>query len=132
MDTDEKEFSAEDSLRVIRSMIESAKVSISDKSHFFLLWGYATMIACVLDYILLVIVKTSYHSLAWGIMLLTIIPHAFYIYSDRKKETVRTFINDATSYVWIIIGLSFFALIFVFSKVGYQFSFPIYILLYSI
>jgi hypothetical protein len=36
------------------------------------------------------------------------------------------------SYVWLIIGLSYLAVAIVFSKIGWQYCFPFYILLYGI
>lgn len=132
MENNEEPLSGMESLLLIRRMIETAKSSISDNSHFFLLWGYATVIACVLDYILLEIVRTPYHYFAWFIIIVTLVPHFIFISRIKQRQTVRTFINEATTYVWVIIGLSYAALFFVFYRIGWQYSFPFYILLYSI
>jgi hypothetical protein len=55
-----------------------------------------------------------------------------FAYRDNKKERVKTFINAANIYLWTAIGLSFFALGFVFSKIGWQYCYPFYMLLYGV
>ncbi len=132
MKPNDKELSPEQSLRLITSMIESTKSSISDKSHFFLLWGYATIAGCLLQYYLLAIVHYPRHYYAWFVTPVALLVHVIFIYKYERNERVKTFISEANNYVWIIIGFSYMALAFVFSKIGWQYSFPFYILLYSI
>ena len=132
MDSNEKDFSPQESLLLIRSMIETTRHSMSDRSHYYLLWGWATMIGCMVQYFLLVVVNYEHHYFAWFITPVALLIHFIFLYKDSKKEKVRTFINEATGYVWIIIGFSYFVLSFVFSKIGWQYCFPFYILLYGI
>jgi hypothetical protein len=58
--------------------------------------------------------------------------HVIFILRHKKRERVKTFISEANGYVWVIIGFSYFVLGFVFSKIGWQYSFPFYIMLYGI
>ena len=113
-------------------MIESTKSSISDKSHFFLLWGWATLVGCLLQYYLMVIVHYARHYYAWFVTPIALLLHVVFIVKYKKPEKVKTFINDAMKYVWIIIGCSYMAVAIVFSKIGWQYCFPFYILLYGI
>ena len=55
-----------------------------------------------------------------------------FVFRDGKKIKVKTFIGDANRFLWTAIGFSFFAPAFIFSKEGWQYCYPIYILLYSI
>lgn len=132
MDTSEKDFTPQESLQLIRSMIETTKSSISDSSHFFLLWGWTTMIGCLLQYFLLEIVHYRHHYYAWFVTPVAVILHVIFIYRYERRQQVRTFISEATGYVWMIIGLSLLVLFVVFSKIGWQYSFPFYIMLYGI
>ena len=132
MNTNEKDFSPQESLQLIRSMIETTRHSISDSSHYYLLWGWATMIGCLLQYFLLVVVKYPHHYIAWLVTSIALIFHFIFLYKDSKKQKVRTFISEASGNAWMIIGLSYFVLSFVFAKIGWQYSFPFYILLYGI
>jgi hypothetical protein len=132
MSTSNKEFTPQESLQLIRSMIESTKSSIGDHSHFFLLWGWATLIGCLLQYYLLVIVKYVHHYYAWFVTPVAVLLHVIFIYKYKRRERVKTFISEANGYVWVSIGFSYMALGFVFSKIGWQYSFPFYIMLYGI
>lgn len=132
MDSTDKNFSPQESLQLIRSMIETTRNSMSDSSHYYLLWGWATMIGCIIQYFLLVVVKYEHHYFAWFVTPVALLLHFTFIYKDHKKEKVKTFISDATGYLWMIIGFSYFALSFVFAKIGWQYCFPFYIMLYAI
>ncbi len=128
----EEDLSPQESIKLIRSMIETTKHSISDKSHYFLLWGWAVMIGCLIQYYLKVIIGYPQHYYAWFITPVAWAIHIFFVFRDGKKIKVQTLINDANRFLWTAIGLSFFALVFIFSKEGWQYCYPIYILLYSI
>ena len=132
MNTNDKDFSPEESLKLIRSMIESTKTSISDSSHFFLLWGWAAFIGCLTQYYLLAIAGYQHHYFAWFVTPVALLIHLFFIFRQKKREKVKTFIGEANSYVWGIIGCSFAALSIVFIRIGWEYCFPFYILLYGI
>ena len=132
MDSPDTDFSPQESLQLIRSMIETTRNSMSDSSHYYLLWGWATMIGCLIQYFLLVVINYEHHYYAWFVTPVALLLHFIFIYKDHKKEKVKTFINDATGYLWMIIGFSYFALSFVFAKIGWQYCFPFYIMLYAI
>jgi Flp pilus assembly protein TadB len=132
MQFSEKEFSASESLHLITQMIETTKNSISDRSHYFLLWGWAVVIGCLTQYFLKVILNYPQHYYAWFVTPVAIVLHFMFIYRDNRKERVKTFINEATRYLWTAVGLSFLALAFVFSKIGWVNCYPFYILLYAL
>ncbi len=132
MKNNENDFSPQESLQLIRSMIETTKHSISDKSHYFLLWGWAVFIGCVLQYYLKAIIDYPQHYYAWYITPVALIVFIIFLIRDRKKEKVTTFIDEASKYLWTALGFSFFALSFIFSRMGWQYCYPIYILLYGV
>jgi hypothetical protein len=132
MENHENEFSAEQSLKLITSMIETTKNSLKDRSHYFLLWGWAVMIACIGQYFLKVIMNYPNHYLVWWITPVILIIQIFLIVHDRKVEKVKTFINEVSAYLWTAIGLSFFAAFFIFSKIGWENCYSFYIILYGI
>lgn len=132
MKTADKDFDPEESLAIIRTMIEATKASIKDSSHYFLLWGWATMIGCIIQYVLLNIVHYKHHYYAWFITLVALVIHFVFIIRDSKTESVKTYISQANSYLWMAIGFSFMVLAFIFSRIGWQYSFPFYILFYGL
>ena len=128
----EKEFSPQQSLRLIHSMIETSKNTIGNYSPYFLLWGWAVLIGCLLQYYLKVIVGYPKFYYVWLITPVAVVIQSFLIYKGSKYEKVKTFINEANAYLWTAIGLSFLVLAFVFTHIGWQYCFPFYILLYGI
>jgi hypothetical protein len=132
MSTSDKDFTAQESLQLIRSMIETTKSSISDKSHFFLIWGYATLAGCLLQYLLMVIVQYKHHYFAWFVTPVALLFHIVFVIKDTKQEKIKTFIGETNKQVWMTLGFSYLILGFIFSKIGWQYSFPFYILLYGI
>jgi hypothetical protein len=49
MDNQPETLSPEESLQVIRTMIEKAKTTVADNSFYFLLWGWLVFIAALLQ-----------------------------------------------------------------------------------
>lgn len=132
MSNQQSEFGAAESLDLIRRMIETTKASIKDSSHYFLLWGWATMIGCIVQYVLMNVVHYKHHYYAWFITPVALIIHFVFIAKDRKTEKVETYISQANGYLWMAIGFSFLVLAFIFSRIGWQYSFPFYILFYGL
>ena len=132
MDTNETEFSPQESLRLISSMIETTKNSIGDNSIYFLLWGWGVFAACIGQYLLKVVFDYPNNGLVWLIIPVLLVVHIFLVLRKRRKERVKTFINETSAYLWTAIGLSFIVLIFIFSKVGWEYCGSFYILMYAI
>jgi hypothetical protein len=127
----EKDLSPHESLSIIQSMIDKTKYTLSDSSHYFLMWGYAVLTGCVLQYSLL---SAGYekHSLAWLIMLAALVLHFVFVFRDSKKEKATTYIGDANGYLWMGIGISFSVMVFLFARIGFEYCFPFYILFYAL
>jgi hypothetical protein len=128
----QEDFSPQDSLRLIQSMIAKTKEGISDRSFYFLMWGWLTVIACLLQYYLLVVIKYERHYLAWLILLIGVIISIIYGIQQKKKERIKTYLNESMAALWMGIGISFMPLSIVLAKIGWQYAFPFYILLYGI
>jgi len=132
LENTEKEFSPEESLRIISAMIETTKNSIRDKSHYFLLWGWAVLLACIAQFYLRNIAHYHAHYLVWWITPFVLMIHIFWIVRERKKEKVKTFIDEASNYLWTALGLSFFVLSFINTRAGWEYSYSSYMMLYGI
>lgn len=132
MSPEDRDFSPRESLQLIQSMIETTKHSISDKSHYFLLWGWAVFTGCVLQYWLKVIMDYPKHYYAWLVTPVALAINFYFVFRDKKKEKVQTYIGEAFKYLWIAIGCAFMVLAFLFSDIGWQYCYPFYILFYAI
>jgi hypothetical protein len=130
----EENFSPQQSLLLIQSMIDKTKGNIGRNRFHFLLWGWYVFLAILVQFILKVVLHYERHYLVW----LGVIPVSFVtiIYSIRqsKHRGVRTYIGDSMSYLWTGVGISFFVLSFIISssKEGWMFSYPFFILLYGL
>jgi hypothetical protein len=126
-------FSAEQSLQVIRSMISKTKQDMSDDGIYFLVWGWITFIACTAQFVLKHIYNYEKHYLVW---LLIIVGVVFSVYNSIKEEKIRkvkTYISDSLKYLWIGMGISYFVLSTILSKTGWETTvFPFFIMLYGL
>jgi hypothetical protein len=129
----EENFSPEQSLQVIQSMINKTKQDMSDNSIYFLVWGWITFIACIGQFILKHIVKYEKHYIVWMLILVGIGFSFYQSNKERKIKRVKTYVGDSMKYLWMGMGISYFVLSMILSKVGWDSSvFPFFILLYGL
>lgn len=129
----EKEFSAEESLRLIKSMIEQTKGTFADKSFYFLFWGWLVFFCCLLQFILKVWLQYPNHYMVWWLMPAGGVISFIYSLKVEKKKAVKSPLQDSLEYLWI--GLFFAYLVITFintSTQNWQFAFTHYILLFAI
>ena len=127
------DFSAEESLKVIQSMISKTKVSVADDSFYFLLWGWLVFICCIVQYVMKVWMMSPNHSLIWLTMPIGGLISWIYGARQAKKIKVKSFVTEAIEYLWSALAISFVVLIIVnFSSAAWQTAFTYYILIYAI
>src|ERR1041385_8603631 len=107
-------FSPEDSLKIIQTMIDKTKTSVADKSFYFLLWGWLVFIGALLQFILKVVVRTEAHPAAWNIMFIGVILHGV----REKDSSVRSFLDEGLQNIWICIGIVQTLVVFIFIRNG--------------
>ena len=130
----ENNFSPQQSLELIQSMINKTKSNLGENRFYFLLWGWLSFIAITGQFVLKVIFEYERHYLVWLLTLPAVIITV--IYSSRKHSTpkVRTWVGDSMSYLWTGIGLSFFILSMIItnSNGGWLNAWPLFILFYGL
>jgi hypothetical protein len=130
----EENFSPQQSLQLIQSMISRTKTNISGNRFNFLLWGWYTFIAMITQFILKVIVHYEHHYFVWfGTVPATIITIVHAI-RRGKTERAKTYIGESMKFLWTGIGVCYFILGFVISaaKEGWMYSYPFFIMLYGL
>jgi hypothetical protein len=125
-------FSPEDSLRVIQTMIDKTRTSVADNSFYFLLRGWLVLTGSLLQYILFVIVRTPLHGAAWNVMFL-----GFIISIIRRVKAgpspVKTYIDEGLASIWLCLAIVQALVVFVFFRFGgWDYCYTAFILLYSI
>ena len=96
----ETNFNEQDSLRVIREMIENSKAKIKDNGFFYLLWGWLVLIASLSNFFLL---KIGFEQawLPWPVLMIGGgIVSGIAGYRLGKKATVRTMLDTSMIYLW--------------------------------
>lgn len=129
----EEKFSPEQSLQLIQSMISKTKQDMSDNSIYFLVWGWITFIACTGQFVLKHILNYERHYQVWWIIAIGV---AFSIYQgikERNTQKVKTYVGDSVKCLWIGMGISYFVLSMILSKIGWDSAvFPFFIMLYGL
>lgn len=126
------EFSPEESLSLITSMIDKARKGISDKSQYFLIWGWGAFLACVTQFILKVVVHYPYHYQVWWVTVPCVLLSVIVSYRNRKKARVKTYVGETMSELWTALCITFFVMSMIFSKLGWEYSYPFFIMLYGL
>ena len=126
------EFTPGESLRLITNMIEKTRKGISDSSPYFLIWGWGTFLACISEFILKVYIHSPYYYCVWLILIPCAILSAVIGARTRKIHKVRTYLSDTMKLLWSALGITFFVMIIIFSKIGWQYCYPFFIMLYGL
>lgn len=129
---EDKNFSPEQSLQVIQSMIGRARQTFTDNGKYFLLWGWLTIAAITGQFVLKVIVKYERHYNVWFIIIIGIVISTYWGMQDKKKEKVKTYVAESMGNLWAGMGISFFVLSMLFTKLGWQYCYPFFIMMYGL
>ena len=106
---------------------------MSDDSIYFLVWGWITFIGCAGQFILLEVVKYEKHYLVWLLVPVGVVFSVWQGIKDGKKSKVSTYVGDSMKYLWMGMGISFFVLSMILSRIGWGSPvFPFFIMLYGL
>ncbi len=129
----QEKFSPEQSLQLIQTMISKTKQDMSYNSIYFLVWGWITFIACTGQFILKHILQYEQHYQVWWLVVIGIIFSIYQGIKDGKKQNAKTYVGDSIKYLWMGMGISYFVLSMILSKIGWGSAvFPFFILLYGL
>ena len=128
----EENFSPEQSLQVIQTMINKTKQQITDKSKFFLLWGWLAVAAISGQFFLKVIMHSQKFYYVWLIMFAGIAITLYWRKQDGRKEKVKTYVGESMGHLWLGMAISFFVMSMLFTKFGWYYCYPFFILMYGL
>ena len=130
----EENFSPQESLQLIKIMIVKARANLSENRFYFLLWGWVTFIAIIIQFLLKVVFKWEHHYFIWLVVIPTMIITIIYSSKRTKGFKARTYIGESMSNLWTGIGISFFVLSYIISssQQGWLFAYPFFILFYGL
>lgn len=129
----EENFSPEQSLKLIRSMIDKTKQDISDNSIHYLVWGWLTFFACTGQFILKHFFEYPKHYMVWWVIVIGVTFSIYQGMREEKKNKVTTYIGDSIKYLWIGMGIAYFVLSMILTKIGWGNTvFPFFMMLYGL
>jgi hypothetical protein len=130
----QENFSPQQSLLLIQSMIQKTKGNLSANRFYFLLWGWLTLVAILGQFFLKVVLLYRHHYLVWLLTFAGVAITIWHTQRQGRKRKIKTYIGQSMQYLWIGMGISFFVLSFIISssKVGWLQAWPFFILLYGL
>lgn len=127
------DFTPEESLAVIHSMIGRTQQNISENSIFFLIWGWATLAAALLHYFLLEHTGYPHPYIAWGIFMPTAGALAGYFgWKNSKSKQIKTHLDKSIGYLWGGFGVYLFVLLVFMPSIGPTKVYPLLMALYAL
>lgn len=128
-----EDFSPQQSLQLIQSMIAKTKSNMGVNRFYFLLWGWTVFVAVLLQFFLKVVLQYPHHYLVWLVTLATLGITIWRNRHDDRRRGVRTYIGESVGYLWMGIGISFFVMTFIISvSIGWLYAWPFMILMYGL
>lgn len=112
----ESDFSPQQSLAVIQSMINTARNQFSENGHLYLLWGWVVFVCSIAQFVLLKYFNYQHHYLVWSLTWVAFIYQAVYLARTRRKEKIRTYADNILKYVWLVFVVLMFLFGFLFGR----------------
>lgn len=112
----EQPFSQQESLKLITEMIQKAKKTFHERGTSSILWG-SVIAFCGLFSFARMQWRFDIGFDVWLLTLAAFIPQAFISIKERRERTVLTHNQATLNHVWIVYGISIFALVFYFNIV---------------
>ncbi|MEP7263484.1 MAG: hypothetical protein ABI772_03255 [Bacteroidota bacterium] len=125
----EETMSGQEGMQIIQKMIGQAKQQYSDESFNYLLWGWLVFVASLGHYTL-AMAGFSQPYLMWMLMPLGGVISAIYNYREKKKETVKTYIDEFIKYVLIAFLVCLGIVLFSMQKLGLN-CYPMVMMIYG-
>lgn len=113
MSTEEKDLSPQESLQLITDAIRRTKENIKENSFPFLLWGWLIAIASFSFFLLHQYTSFQYYFLPFPILAIAGVIANIIYYKHRNTSSTITHLTNFLSKMWIALGISFFAVVFI-------------------
>ncbi|GAB4092897.1 hypothetical protein [Flaviaesturariibacter terrae] len=119
MHREEAPLSHEESLQLITEMIDKSKRNFHETGTSAILWGSVIALCGLLSF-----AQMNWHFSigfdVWILTLVALVPQLIISIRESRRRTVLTHTQEAMNAVWMVYGLSIFALVFYFNVVPGQ------------
>ncbi len=128
---DTKHLNPSESLDLINSMINTSKNRLADDGFFIIFWGWLILFCSLINYVS-ILMGSDYGSLVWPILPpLGGIFSIIYGRMQKKKETVKTYIDSYLTYSWGAFILAMFITLLFMPANGLKTTYFFLMLLYG-
>lgn len=112
----ETDFSPQESLAVIQSMINTARNQFSENGHLYLLWGWVVFFCSIAQFVLLNYFDYKQHAIVWSLTWVAFIYQMIYLARTKRKEKIKTYADRIIAFVWIAFVVLMFLFGFLFGR----------------
>lgn len=128
----QQEFSPQDSLSLIESMINKARNRFSENGHLYLLWGWVILICSIVSFVSLYQFKDYRLFPVWFLTWVAVLYQFIYLFRKKKEQTVRTYTDEINSSVWTVFIIMGGLMAVILNKLGhYQLMNTMLLILYG-
>lgn len=113
------EITEQQSLHLIREMIEKAKNDLSNQSFYPILWGWIVLIGSLGHFLLLRFDLTEKPYMIWLIIIIGMIASAVKGYNERNNTSTGTYSGTIVAMVWVIFLVNYFLLLPFLDQINY-------------
>jgi Flp pilus assembly protein TadB len=125
-----KEMSHEESLRIIKNMIQSAKNDFEDDSFQYLFWGWLVFVAAITHYVLLQM-NNEYASFVWILMPIGGIVSALRSRKSNKEKKAKSYVEQFIGHISTAFLVSLCIILFSIPHLQ-ESCYPVILVLYGI
>jgi hypothetical protein len=130
---EQENFSPQESLAIIQNMIAKTRSNMGDNSKYFLLWGWATFAAFIAQFLLKNVLQYEQHYLVWLVTIPAVIASIYMGKKQNRLPKATTYVQDSMKHLWLGMGIGFFVLTVIFSRMGWGNNiYPFFILMYGL
>jgi hypothetical protein len=105
MENPENNFTPQESLQLIESMINRAKDRYAEDGSMYLMWGWLVFICSLAQFLLLHVFQYEYHYIVWLATIPFFIFQYFYVSKKQKQQKVVTYTDNIVGYVWLTFAI---------------------------
>lgn len=126
------EFSTQNSLQLIESMINKAQNRFNENGHLYLLWGWVIFICSIVHFVVDYWNIYENPQFVWFVTWGAVIYQMIYLARRKKKERVKTYTDEIIGHVWLVFVLTMGLIGFVAGKFGaWGLMYPLFLILYG-
>jgi hypothetical protein len=128
---EDKEFSYEESIRLIDSMIKKAKRSYVTKGLASIVWGMLIIVCSLVTWAQIQLSFDIGFDI-WLLLFFAIIPQIYFSVKEKRQRKFESLEGESISYVWTAFGGAIFIVSFYNSRYGSNESSTLFMVLYGI